>query len=788
MTFLLCWKLLAGAQRESLGDLFDATKQSLGFKNVLKEVLLQSDKIGSAFTSTKDLQNAMVKDSKLFKEVQEKILDIGDKSFKRLEEEIKERSALIKDEKERKEFLKKEEEKILELQQRSTNNLQDNLNNLVSQDKSLKKIKTSFNNIKDLVDELGSKLRDPSIAVEGLLTDLGKIPMYLQKAQKEGKSFGVIMKDVGKLMAGGIADAAALLFTPTGLLILGIGAAVAAMAGLFKLFTNYWDFMDKKIMPAQAEFNRQVGGSGKAVSGLKSQMNSAGVELELLGYSFEEGAGMVRDFAKAANTGITIPKDVLKTGKELTFVLGLTAEQSGKLVQQFQKQGAGMNELNEMFKIGSKEARAYGLPVNDVLRDIGDAPDILARFGVANRKEFAVSAAKARSYGLSIKDLTSAFGKQLDTFEGSSMAASKLNAIFGTNINSLKLMMEHDPTKRMEMLRSSLLRQGKSWEKLSVSERNVITQTLGVDEATAQLALSSDSVRKSLEAQAIKKKQAIRDDEKWNDGMRSIQKVLIPWGPLLDQLSRKAFDFVAQLLGFKGASDPVLQTAKGARSALDSIGSAIDKAITQIDRYRESWYDATEWIDSSRANKAVAILQKQTKSVEDLADLQDYFKNEDVKNITAIKLRARGLVKEGSSADSMISEVQNADTSKAERGFFSGIGRKLKAFSDAEEAKYKEMAGDTTPPIQPPAEMKPIEAKPVEIIELKKKIKDQEKENKTKENKKKEEKEKHKDLAEAIGASVAKQLANGSDTINVILTNLNGTVLANGIVKDLRRG
>lgn len=281
-------------------------------------------------------------------------------------------------------------------------------------------------------------------------------------------------------------------------------------------------------------------------------MQSAGVEMEMLGYSFEEGAAMVRDLAIGLKTGIKIPPEVLKTGKELTAVLGLTGDEAGNLIVQFQKSGLSVKELNDSFKVGAAEAKKYGLPVNDVLRDIGQAPNLLARFGLKNAQVFARAAAKAKSYGLSIKEIDAAFGKQLDTFEGSSEAASKLNAVFGTTVNSLQLMLETNPQKRMEMVRGALERQGKSWEKLNVFEKNVITSSLGVEESQAALILSSEKERRGLEAKAKQREEQIRVDERWNQGMGSIKKTLIAWGPLLDNLMREASNFIVKLFRWQG--------------------------------------------------------------------------------------------------------------------------------------------------------------------------------------------------------------------------------------------
>lgn len=773
--------------------MFETTKRSLGFKKVLGEVLRQSDELGSQFASTKALQQAITKDAKLFQKVQDEITKIGDKNFDKLEEGLKDRKELIKslsDEKEADKWFLKNSEKMDDLRKDATNDLQDHLNNLIAQEKSAKKIKMSFTNIKDAVDELGAKFRDPSIAVEGILTSLGKFPMYLQKAQKEGKGFGTIIKDIGKSMLGGLKNAASLLFTPTGLLILGVGAAVAAMTGLFKLFTNYWDFLDKKVIPAQAEFTKEIGGTRAETKGLSSQMQSAGVEMELLGYSFEEGTSMVRDFSKALNTGLTIPKDVLKTGKELTFVLGMTAEQSGKLVQQFQKQGLGMVQLNDMFKVGAREARAYGLPVNEVLRDIGDAPDILARFGLANRKEFAVSAAKARSYGLTIKELDAAFGKQLDTFEGSSVAAAKLNTIFGTNINSMKLMMEHDPVKRMEMLRKSLIGQGKDWEHLSVAERNVITQTLGVDEATAQLTLSSDKERKKLEAKNLERKKQIKVDEDWNRGMGSIKKTLIAWGPLLDKLMRSASNFVVKLFGGDSAADTVMDTAKAAENAIGAITKAIDSAAGNIQHYKDLWDDLfhpEKGADVEQAKELAKLLDKKDKDLRDLPKIKELSLNKDVLAITERKLRLEGksnkealemVTRSKAAAETLsesIEELQKADIGDTLTSAYKAKVMELtEARNIIESNSIGENVSETTP-VAP--EQKKIEST------KKAKAPNAEKIKKAKEDKKKEEKEKNKELGEVIGDAISKR--SGSNKMEIVIKNSKGMTMmvGEGLVK-----
>jgi hypothetical protein len=178
------------------------------------------------------------------------------------------------------------------------------------------KVTLSMRNTKDIVDDLANQIRNPSVTANKMLTSMGGWAPALLKANQEGKSFSQIMSGFGQKVSA-LGDSLALLWSPTSILIVGIGLAAAAFTGLFKLFTNYWDFLDKKIMPAQAEFNKQIGGTSRETAGLKGQMNSAGVEMELLGYSFEEGAAMVRDLSKGLSTRTNNSKRCLKARKRV---------------------------------------------------------------------------------------------------------------------------------------------------------------------------------------------------------------------------------------------------------------------------------------------------------------------------------------------------------------------------------------------------------------------------------------------------------------------------------------
>jgi hypothetical protein len=579
----------------------------LNMREIYKEILANTSELGDQFVDVNKLERKMVHDAQLFQKVQRTTMEYLRKSN---QDRINDLEKIAKKEKwsaDRKRI----EAELLAQHQRDLIELAEDGFRLEEKKMRLLRLEAlELGNIKKGIDDMGQKIRHPDQAFNSILASSGEIPGNLFKAAKEGKGLWEIVEGgIGKGLTK-IGDYSKILFSPAGLLIGGVLAGVAAFTILYKLFSNYFNFLDKKVMPAQAAFNREVGATSEGAGKLKSEAMSAGVEFELLGKSFQEGAKFVTDYGKALQFTSLATKTNLKLGKELSLVVGLSAEEAGKLVMQFEKQGESATEVRQMFGVAETGAKQYGLAVNQVLRDLGQSPEVLARFGTANRKEFAVAAVKARSYGLSLKDINQAFGKQLDTFEGSSTAAAKLNSIFGTQINSFRLMLETDPTKRMEMLRKELVKQGKEWNNLNVFEKNVITQTMGVNEETAALILSSEKERKKLESKRREKEKQIKVDEKWNKQLGQIKETLIAWEPLLDRLMRAVANFTARLFGFEGAGDVTADTAKSVENAIGGITAAVENATKEIDAYKHAWDSIFSPNDLARAEEAAALVER----------------------------------------------------------------------------------------------------------------------------------------------------------------------------------
>ena len=586
------------ASMDDIKSSFRSVKgETQSWDKVLTDAVLKIEDMPGSIADSKDLWSAMTSDANFLKDIQKEINKMIKNEFnvelKKATQEYGAQSAEVQ-------MLQSAQEGVLAVAQKQFNIAERHV-------KKQKEMHVEMLNANKLVKDFGTLMRDPAAGTDKLLGKLGELPGKLAEAKEETGSWGGALSKVGKEGFEKIMGPASKLFATGGIIAVGLAAATAALTGFFMLFKNFYNFLDKEVIPATADFNKQIGGGGKEVGKLRSQMSATGAEFQLLGKSFEEGAALVRDFSEAYKSVFVDQKD-LKTAKELVAVVGLTAEQAGQTALQFSKQEGSLDTLRKTFTEAEKGAAAYGLPVNAVLRDLGNAPDVLTRFGTKNALEFAKATVKANSYGLSIQDVNAAFGEQFDSFEKSAQASANLNATLGTNINSFELMLETDPTKRLEMLRKELVKNGQEWENLTVFEKNLITQNLGVSKSQASLILSSEKQRKSLERQRKEQESLTKATTTWDKGIGRVKRTLIAWGAEIDMLMRSATEFVSALLGFEEPG-----------KLIPKVTEKISKGFKSL---RETFNEWTDMLKGKKeANTFIKVLQTMTKAVKVLWNL-----------------------------------------------------------------------------------------------------------------------------------------------------------------------
>lgn len=546
--------------------IISATRQSVNLKNVFEELVDNMEDLPKNILNAKDLQEAILKDARLFNKVQKETNNLTEKALKESWAKINKH---LTDIEATDEEITKHREEHLDLGHQIANDINKQFLLLQRQAKEIKKIDISFIDVKKNIDSMGAALMHPGAAIDGMLGALSAMPNKIAKASKEAGGFGKLLSGIGKGLGA--------IFSPAGLLVLGFAALLAPIIIVFKTLTAMFDFIDKKVMPATANLNREFGNMGTQTAVLKKEAISAGVQFEYLGKSFEQGASAITDLFSAmqmvpgsSKRAREETKQLAETGLKLSEYVGLGAEASGKLLLQAQKAGISMKDFNKSMADASVVANKFGVPVNQIRRDMGENLDIVSRYGIRNRMVFLESAAKARSYGLSIKEVNAAFGETMDTFEGTSDVAAKLNTVFGTNINSLELMLETDPTKRMEMLREQLGDQGKEWDNLNEFEKNVIASNLKMDKSQLALGLSSKKVRDQYIAQQDQEKKNLKTNQEWEKGLMNVKEALNTLQPRLEKLMRTVANVVGKLFGMD-TTNGIMDTTKAMENFIDKL-------------------------------------------------------------------------------------------------------------------------------------------------------------------------------------------------------------------------
>jgi hypothetical protein len=558
--------ILGAAQEiEDIKGSFDQLlKTSSAFEKILGNIAQESEDIPAKFARGDRLLKAMVEDSKLLEKVQSRTFKFIGKALDQAVASIKEMGGDYKS-------FEKTAQHVNKVLQGEFDVLRESAN-------QTKKKALALEDVKKITDDLASKLKKPSTAFEGMLNSMGQFPGQLLKAKDETKSWGGAVKSVaGASKFGKLAKMVA----KGGPIVLGIMAITAALTVLWKLFKSYWDFMDTKVMPTMAAVNKEFGNMGEATREVKQFAVKAGDQFALLGMSFEQGAQAATKVSSSMKT-IAFEEGQLDTALKLSEYVGLGAEQTGKLMNAFTKTGGSLKDLNEGMNRATELSQEYGVSAQGIRRELGQNIDLIQRFGTRNIMELEKSIAKVNQYGLSIKEVDAAYGTQMDTFEKTADVGAKLNAMFGTHINSFELMMETNPEKRMEMLRKELDRVGKSFNLMNEFEQNVVASTMDVTREQASLMLGSDEAREKYKKLAAEKLKNKKFDEDWEKGIRNLKKTLLPWSKLLELLMRNVVDLVSAMFGFEDPGKNMIEIA-------DKIQKFMTKATKKVGEWAKAW-------------------------------------------------------------------------------------------------------------------------------------------------------------------------------------------------------
>ena len=222
----------------------------------------------------------------------------------------------------------------------------------------------------------------------------------------------------------------------------------------------------------------------KDIMATQRTLVALGATNEDVGNSFASLIGGMTDFSKISRDNQReLTRTITKFNK-----LGVATESSTKLLE-FSTKALGQSTEQAMALEESliETALAIGVGPQQMVDGFSQAAPKLAAHGQSMERVFKGLALQSKASGASVSELLSIAGG-FDTFEDAARKTSQLNAMFGTQLNSVELLNASEE-ERIQILQESLAAAGKSVDQMGRFELKSIAQTLGV---------SVDSVLKSF--------------------------------------------------------------------------------------------------------------------------------------------------------------------------------------------------------------------------------------------------------------------------------------------------
>lgn len=169
--------------------------------------------------------------------------------------------------------------------------------------------------------------------------------------------------------------------------------------------------------------------------------------------------------------------NLAKQQVNLTKVMKKSPEQAVKFQQ-------GMQKLQKQLGLTSQQMQGASEASQEAMSIIGDTTGM----------EFSRLTQIMQKTGLGMEKLLSLSDK-FNTFEGAADSVGKLNALMGgPYLNSVNMLEETDPSKRLAMISENLRAAGVTWESLGPQSRRAYAAALGLEKVTDLSLLLSDKI------------------------------------------------------------------------------------------------------------------------------------------------------------------------------------------------------------------------------------------------------------------------------------------------------
>jgi hypothetical protein len=171
-----------------------------------------------------------------------------------------------------------------------------------------------------------------------------------------------------------------------------------------------------------------------------------------------------------------------------------------------------------------KTARGIGIAPSQMVQGFAQAAPRLSAHGANMEKVFKGLALQSKNTGASIDQLLG-IAEGFDTFEEAARKTSQLNAMFGTQLNSVELLNATEE-ERIQILQSSLQATGKSIDTLGRFELKSLAQIIGVDVATVRKTFgATNEGLDDLEKKASAAKSSVNIEEEMNKSVSAQERL-----------------------------------------------------------------------------------------------------------------------------------------------------------------------------------------------------------------------------------------------------------------------
>ncbi len=470
-----------------------------------------------------------------------------------------------------------------------TGRLQQGASMLAGSGKGVQQFASQYAAAKRSVKDLGNTMSDLRRQIENA-TDpkqIRKLTAEFESARKSADSFRKSMKAM-----------------PFDAMTKGLGSVTKGLisfnANILKMGFDFLINSIKRVYELQERWTRAIGGFNMKLGGMTKGMagaTKAAVQWSstirgLTNGSIEEGIQMFGEFTMAIGRTVKAGDGFSKLGIQMARGFGIGGQGAGQILKVFENIGMSADDSAEAMKVSIKAANEAGIPVNMLAEDLVKSTTYMARFGKEGQKTLIQGAAWARKYDIALDQLRQSV-EGFDMFDEAAKSASKLNTAFGTMINSMDLMMEDDPAKRLDMIRQQMLAQGLTYDKLSPKQRRYFSETLKLSEEQTAALLDSQNAGESyadFQAKAEKKqKQELAAKAMMQKMLVKTAQTMYAFGDAFDRVTKAIAKAIRPLL-------EVLGLAKKGDKQFASFGSVMENITQTVISFFESLAENDRWM------------------------------------------------------------------------------------------------------------------------------------------------------------------------------------------------